>query len=175
MPASDIELVVLLPRLRRYAHALTGSLDDADELVQSGLLRALERPDQQPSGPRLDVWLFRIIKSVWLNNRRAERVREAAPISDAVEAVGTDGVRAAECKVELAEVWKAFGRLPPEQREVMVLVCVEGYSYGDAADLLNVPIGTVMSRLARGRAALTRFVSAEDGNVTPFRTRSPNG
>jgi RNA polymerase sigma-70 factor, ECF subfamily len=178
MSATDVrnELVALLPRLRRYALTLTGSVDQADELVQCALLRALDRLHQHSDLGGLDLWLFRIIKSVWLNSRRAAKVRQEEPISEAAEEVATDGLRAVEAKVALAQVRQAFERLSPEQREVLLLVCVEGYSYTEAAEFLEVPIGTVMSRLSRGRAALAAIVGvAGQGNVTPFRARASDG
>jgi RNA polymerase sigma-70 factor, ECF subfamily len=177
MAVPDIrrEFVSLLPRLRRFALVLTGSVDQADDLVQGTLLRALDRLDQCRDSVHLDRWLFSIEKTVWLNTRRAAARRRTEPLDDHDQLAASDGVRSLEASVTLSEVRAAFERLSPDHRQVLFLVCVEGYSYRAAAEFLGVPVGTVMSRLARGRAALMAMMSiAEGGNVKPFRARSPD-
>jgi RNA polymerase sigma-70 factor (ECF subfamily) len=169
------EFVSLLPRLRRFALVLTGSVDQADDLVQGTLLRALDRIDQCRDSGHLDRWLFSIQKTVWLNTLRAAALRRTEPLEDYDELAASDGVRSLEASVTLSEVRAAFERLSPDHRQVLFLVCVEGYSYSAAAEFLGIPVGTVMSRLARGRAALMAMMSiAEGGNVRPFRARSPD-
>lgn len=157
MPTTTIhaELVGLLPRLRRFALVLARTPDAADDLVQSAVERALSREDQWRKDSRLDRWMFQIMRSVWLNSRRAATLRQTEPIDEHVEnIVGLDGVRAAIAKLTMAEVRRNFARLLHDQQQALLLVCVEGYTYAEAADLLGVPLGTVVSRLTRGRMTL---------------------
>jgi RNA polymerase sigma-70 factor (ECF subfamily) len=143
-----------LARLWRYALVLARSADAADDLVQATCVRAIERADQFVPGTRLDRWLFAILRSIWLNDIRSRRVREGGGFVDAEDALSTDGEREIETNILAAEVLKAIGRLPEAQRETVLLVYAEGYSYAEAAGALGIPIGTVMSRLATARAAL---------------------
>jgi RNA polymerase sigma-70 factor (ECF subfamily) len=143
-----------LARLWRYALVLARSADAADDLVQATCVRAIERADQFVPGTRLDRWLFAILRSIWLNEIRSRRVREGGGFVDAEDALSTDGEREIETNILAAEVLKAIGRLPEAQRETVLLVYAEGYSYAEAAGALGIPIGTVMSRLATARAAL---------------------
>lgn len=155
--ADDVkrQITELLPRLRRFARALTGDQDRADDLVQETCLRALSRLDQWERGTRLDSWMYRIAQNIWLDRGRAAKVRgDPVELEDAIEVSGEDGRATTESRLVLAEVERAMGRLPEEQRVVVGLVCVEGMSYADAADVIGVPVGTVMSRLARARRAL---------------------
>ncbi len=174
MTQSDVhrQLVELLPRLRRFALVLTRRTDAADDLVQSALERALGRLDQWEPGTRLDRWMFQIVKTVWLNSRRAAAVRETENIDDHADGHMIDGVREMEAKLTLAEVYQAFDRLPAEQRQALFLVSIEGYTYSDAAQLLGIPIGTVISRLARGRVALIEETAKTASNVTLLRNKS---
>jgi RNA polymerase sigma-70 factor, ECF subfamily len=174
MAAPDVrrELVALLPRLRRFALVLTRSADLADDLVQTAVLRALDHLDQCPA-EMVDRWLFRILKTVWLNTQRSAAFRRTEPLEEHEDAWTSDGVREVEAKIALSEVWSAFLRLTSEQRETIHLVCVEGYSYTAAAEFLGVPVGTVMSRLSRGRMALMTMASAPSAdNVRSFPGRS---
>jgi RNA polymerase sigma factor (sigma-70 family) len=163
------QLVDLLPRLRRFALVLARTTDAADDLVQSALERALGRLDQWEPGTRLDRWMFQIMKTVWLNNRRAAALRQVENIDDHIDDHVVDGAREMEAKLTLAEVRQAFDRLSAEQRQALFLVSIEGYTYSEAAKLLDVPIGTVISRLARGRAALMVEASNTANNVTLLR------
>jgi RNA polymerase sigma-70 factor (ECF subfamily) len=141
--------------------------------VQASLVRALERLDQCSSETHLDRWLFRILKTVWINTRRSSILRRAESMEDHRDALVSDGVREMEAKIALSEVRAGFERLTPEQREVILLVCVEGYTYSATAELLGVPVGTVMSRLSRARAALMAMASVPDfDNVRSFPMRS---
>jgi RNA polymerase sigma-70 factor (ECF subfamily) len=149
------EIVALLPRLRRFARALTGQAADADDVVQIAVERALTRLDQFQQGTRLDAWLLSIVRNAWIDEARA-RVRRAkvfAP-AEAGESVGMDGEANVHAKLEANDVWAAMRKLPDDQREAVALVCVEGLAYREAAEALGVPIGTLTSRLARGREAL---------------------
>jgi len=144
----------LLPRLWRYALVLSRSNDVADDLVQATCVRAIERAGQFTPGTKLDRWLFAILRSIWLNEIRSRRIREGGGFVDAEEALSFDGAHAIETNILAAEVLKAIGRLPEAQRETVLMVYGEGYTYAEAAEALGVPIGTVMSRLAAARAAL---------------------
>ena len=147
-------MVSLLPRLRRFGLALTGSAGDADELVQEVCERALQRSEQLRDGTRLDAWLYGIMRNRWTDEVRWRRIRRHDDMEAASEIVGDDGERAAEARITLDRVRAGLATLPTDQRTVLVLVCVDGLTYKEAADVLGVPVGTVMSRLARGRKAL---------------------
>lgn len=146
-----------LARLWRYALVLSKARDAADDLVQATCLRAIERADQFVPGTRVDRWLFAILRSIWLNEIRSRRIREAGGFVDAEDALITDGEREIEMNITASAVLRAIGRLPEAQRETILLVYGEGYSYAEAAAGLGVPIGTIMSRLAAGRAALAKL------------------
>ena len=117
-------------------------------------MRAIERADQFSPGTRLDSWLFVILRSIWLNEIRARRIREGGGFVSAEDALSVDGVRMIETNILAAEVLTAISRLPEAQREMLLLVYGEGYTYAEAASTLGIPIGTVMSRLATARSAL---------------------
>jgi RNA polymerase sigma-70 factor, ECF subfamily len=146
-----------LARLWRYALVLSRARDVADDLVQATCLRAIERADQFVPGTRVDRWLFAILRSIWLNEIRSQRIREGGGFVDAADALTTDGAREIEMNITAAAVLRAIDRLPEAQRETVLLVYGEGYSYAEAAAALGVPIGTIMSRLAAGRAALAKL------------------
>ena len=155
MNGLEREIVGLLPRLRRFARALAHAPADADDLVQLTVERALTRRDQWRAGTRLDSWMFRIMKNAWIDETRA-RSRQGglfAP-AEAGERVGDDGAGAMEARLAAAEVERAMARLPADQRVAVALVLVEGLSYQEAADVLEIPAGTLTSRLVRGRMAL---------------------
>jgi RNA polymerase sigma-70 factor (ECF subfamily) len=154
------EIVYLLPRLRRFALVLTRSPDLADELVQARLVPALGHLDQRSPEAPLDRWLFCILKNVWLSSQRSSIIRRADTLEDHQDALARDGVRDMEARIALSEVWAAFARLTCDQQQALFLVCVEGYSYADAAELLGIPIGTLMSRLFRARVALMAMANA---------------
>jgi RNA polymerase sigma-70 factor, ECF subfamily len=146
-----------LARLWRYALVLSRARDAADDLVQATCLRAIERADQFVPGTRVDRWLFAILRSIWLNEIRSQRIREGGGFVDAEDALLSDGVREIETNIAASTVLRAIARLPEAQRETILLVYAEGYSYAEAAAALRIPIGTVMSRLAAGRAALAKL------------------
>jgi RNA polymerase sigma-70 factor (ECF subfamily) len=162
------EMVALLPRLRRFARGLAGVADQADDLVQAACERALARIDQWQPGTRLDSWMFRIVQTIWLDERRSAKVRTGEGRIDpelAEEELAFDGGRGLEAHMTYEAVRAAMAELPAEQRAVLVLVCVEGQSYKEVAAALDIPIGTVMSRLARARAALAARLAP---TPTPF-------
>jgi RNA polymerase sigma-70 factor (ECF subfamily) len=148
-------MVAVLPRLRRFAYALTGNTEQGDDLVQDACLRALSRIDLWQPGTRLDSWMYRIAQNIWLDRLRANKVRgEVVDIEEVAAVPGPDGRVVAESELTLQAVAAAMARLPAEQRAMVALVCVEGASYKEAAEIAGVPVGTVMSRLARARRTL---------------------
>jgi RNA polymerase sigma-70 factor (ECF subfamily) len=143
------------------ARALVRDPADADDLTQLTLERALLRQDQWRPDTRLDSWMFRIMKNAWIDEARA-RNRRAAVLApeEAGEAAATDGAAIVETRLEAQAVEAAMARLPEDQRMAVALVLVEGLSYKEAADVLDVPQGTLTSRLGRGRAALLADLEA---------------
>lgn len=155
-------MVELLPRLRRFAYSLTGNRDQADDLVQETCARALARVDQWQPGTRLDSWMYRIAQNIWLDRCRSNAIRGESVDLDTQEHVsGSDGRDVTESRLTLGAVNASIAQLPPDQRILVGLVCIEGLSYKEAANVLEVPIGTVMSRLARARKALHDALFAE--------------
>lgn len=153
-PSFNDQLIALLPRLRRFARGMTGSAAAADDLVQAACERALSRSHQFQEGTRFDSWLFRIMQTIWIDQIRAQNVRKEEP-EDAAEQIGSDSaVRQIEARLRLGEVRAALNTIPAEQRAALLLVTVEGLSYKEAAQIAQVPVGTIMSRLARARVAL---------------------
>ena len=155
MNAFEREIVELLPRLRRLGRVLTRAPADADDLVQLTVERALARRAQWRAGTRLDSWMFRIMKNAWIDESRARARRgEVFAPEEEGERAGADGAAAMEARLAAREVEGAMARLPPDQRIAVALVLVEGLSYQEAAEVLEIPPGTLTSRLVRGRAAL---------------------
>jgi RNA polymerase sigma-70 factor, ECF subfamily len=148
------QLIAVLPRLRRFARGLTGSAVEADDLVQAACERALARQHQFQEGTRFDSWMFRIVQAIWIDLVRSRDVRkEEGDIPE--DRLGSDEpMRRVEARLALAEVRRAVDLLPPDQRTALLLVTVEGLSYKEAAEVVRVPVGTIMSRLARARIAL---------------------
>ena len=159
MPAPDLrpELIALLPRLRRFARALCGNAHDADDLVQTTVERALKHAGQLRPDSQLAGWTFGILRNAWIDEQRARGRRTrlfAAEESGEHVADATHGSQA-----ELLAVQEALQRLPEEQRLAVALVLIEGLSYKEAAHIMQVPIGTLTSRLARGREALQELLT----------------
>ena len=164
-----VEMVAILPRLRRFALALTGNRSDADDLAQDTVERALRHLNQWQSGTRLDSWMFRIAQNLFIDARRTARRKRRVFVDsgDALPKSGVDGARAAEAHVTWMQTCEALATLPKEQRSAVALVLIDGMSYRDASEVLEIPIGTLTSRLARARDALaTRiFGSATELNL----------
>ena len=157
------QLIAVLPRLRRFARGLAGAAAEADDLVQAACERALARAHQFEEGTRFDSWMFRIVQTIWIDQLRAREVRKENG-DGAEERLGTDEpVRRIEARLALAEIRLAVERLPPDQRTTLMLVTVEGLSYKEAAVVAGVPVGTIMSRLARARVALQQQLDAGGG------------
>lgn len=153
------QLIDMLPRLRRFARGLAGSAADADDLCQAAIERALKSQGQWQEGTRLDSWMYRITRNLWIDERRAGGRRGVhAPIDEAVVQIAGDGADNVEAGTLRGDIDGAMACLPGEQREVVILVLVEGYAYREAAEILEVPIGTVTSRLARGRETLMHLL-----------------
>jgi len=156
------ELVEVLPNIRRFAMSLAGSLADADDLLQSTVERLLTRgiPDDAAVLP----WSLRVCKNLWIDELRSQKVRrdattEPAVIGEQVE----DGERKLHGEMTLQEVQDVLQSMSDEHRMVLELVAVEGFSYKEAAAALEIPVGTVMSRLARARTALLERSGFEPG------------
>lgn len=153
--AFENELLALLPRLRRFAASLSRNAADGDDLCQAALERALKSRHLWEEGTRLDSWMYRIMRNIWIDEARARqrRAKTFAPEGEG-DHVGDRSDRQMEAIAELSSVDRALSRLPDEQREVIALVLVEGLAYKEAAEILDIPIGTLTSRLVRGRSAL---------------------
>lgn len=156
-------LLSVLPRLRKFAYSLTGNLPDADDLLQNTVERALTRNPPREDSEALARWLFTVCRNLWVDEIRARKVRGLDdPAPPDVEAQASDGERELMGTLHLHELDQAMRLLSEDHRVVLLLVAVEGYSYREAADLLDLPVGTVMSRLARARSQLAQGL--EDGN-----------
>ncbi|WP_246465772.1 RNA polymerase sigma factor [Novosphingobium jiangmenense] len=143
----------LLPRLRRFAAGLSRDAGAADDLCQMAIERALRARAQWQVGTRLDSWMYRIMRNIWIDEVRASTRRGQTFVDEeAGLAVGASGGQ--EERAALGDVDRALARLPEEQREAVVLVMVEGWSYKEAAEIVGCPVGTLNSRLVRGRDAL---------------------
>ena len=155
----ESELTQLLPRLRRFAHTLSRNGADADDLTQATIERALRSREQWQPGTRLDSWLYRIMRNLWIDIARARtrRERHEAPEEEA-QSVGEDPRESIEASLELKRAMDAMERLPDEQREVVALILIEGFGYREVSEMLDLPIGTVSSRLVRGRTALLEML-----------------
>jgi len=166
------DLVALLPRLRRFARALSRSDDEADDLVQSACERALANRHGFVPGTRLDSWMYRIVQNLWIDRCRSRTARgEHVDIDEAYDLAGADGRSVTMSRLTLAEVRQRVRDLPEEQRLVLALVTLEGLSYREAAERLAVPIGTIMSRLSRARRRLMDLSPADDMAPAPLPAR----
>ena len=152
-------LTQCLPRLRRFAHTLSRNAADADDLTQMTIERALLARRQWQPGTKLDSWLYRIMRNLWIDTARsrARKAKLEAP-PEAADNVGVDPRSGLEASIDLQRVMAAMDRLPDEQREVVALILIEGFGYRETAEMLDLPIGTVSSRLVRGRTALLDMV-----------------
>lgn len=154
----------LLPRLRRFGLALTGTQEDGDDMVQGAVANVLGRPAQLAPGEGLDSWLFTMMQTLWrdeVRRRKTSGTNSAVTIAGAEKSV--DGRRITETLLMLAETRERFARLPDDQRMALVLVVLEGMSYRDAAEQLDIPVGTLMSRLSRAREALRLMIDEGKG------------
>ena len=164
--AVDDQLRQVLPRLRRFAHWLTKGAGGADDLVQSTLERALSRWTSRRDQEALRAWLFSILYRLFLDKRR--RSRRYAAALEHLQGGDEPAQPSVEREVVAQSALEALEQLPPEQRSLLLWVSVEGLSYQEIADILEVPMGTVMSRLSRARAALRSLC---DGKTATPRLR----
>jgi RNA polymerase sigma-70 factor (ECF subfamily) len=163
---ANFDVVAEIEPLMRFARALTRDAENAEDLVQEALLRAYDRRRLFNADMRLRPWLFSILHNVFISDTRrraAEARRERASIDLNLRSTAPDQEYAAD----LQRVRSAFGALPLEQRSVLHLITIEGLSYREAADALDLPVGTIMSRLARGRSALRALVQRAEPAAKP--------
>jgi len=151
------DLIEHLPRLRRYAKALTGDVNRADDLVQDTLERALAKLDLWQPGSDLRAWLFTLMHNLFVNQIRIKRPQETV-MEDALDEPVSGGQMEA---LAARDIHAALARLPEEQREVLLLVGLEQFGYAEAAQVLGVPTGTVMSRLSRARERMRQMLAGE--------------
>lgn len=169
MSDRDRRMEALVPALRRFAWSLTRNADEADDLVQDCLEHALGAWHRHHAHDKLRAWLFAILYNLHVSGRRrsARRARLLEQVAlfeaEATPAGGPDA------SVHAAQVLAQLDALPEEQRAVLLLIGVEGLGYAEAAEVLGVPVGTVMSRLSRGRERLRRMAEARPATVTPLR------
>lgn len=159
-------LVELLPRLRRFCMALAKGQADGDDLCQAAVERALSRADTFLPGSRLDSWMYRIAQNIFIDQTRRSKTRgtEIGIDDPALSLVGEDGVSVVESRSDLARARAALYALPDDQRALMALVVLDGKSYREASDILNIPMGTVMSRIARARRTIDSHVNGNSAN-----------
>lgn len=156
-------LVALLPRLRRLARMFTRSIADADDLVQLTLERALLRWQQWRPEQRLESWVYAIMRNAWFDELRARRRHGEVPLDEIAEVLAVPEEQAGP--LDSIDVERALAALPEEQRAAVLLVLVEGLAYREAAEVLAVPIGTLTSRLARGRMALAAALEGDPAHA----------
>ncbi len=158
------DLVDLLPRLRRMARVITRHPADADDLVQTAIERAFQHRAQWSPGTRLDSWMFRIMKNAWIDEMRHRgRTERVFAAEGAVDAVADASIAPIETRLAASEAERALASLPEDQRLAVALVLIEGLSYREAAEALEIPMGTLTSRLVRGRMALVEQLEGMDG------------
>lgn len=153
---------VLLPRLKKFALTLTRSRSEMDDLVQATCERALTRVRQWDPETRLDSWMYRIMQSIWFNELRARNVRERYAEVEQAELISAGNAQVAELHVLLRRVEEEMFRLPEEQHMVLRLVYINGMTYSEVAEAESIPLGTVMSRLARARLTLMQRLEVND-------------
>lgn len=150
----------ILARLWRFAYSLTKNADSADDLMQETCARALDKAPQYQSGSRLDAWVFTICRSIFLNNIRANHVRQGAGIERVENLDLPDPSSSTEMNIFATQVVEHVMALPDSLRGTVILVYVEGFTYREASEILSIPIGTVMSRLATARGRLAHLNAA---------------
>ncbi len=159
------EMIGLLPRLRRFAVSLTRSFPDADDLLQDACTTALQSWDKYDPAQPLDRWMFRIIRNLWISEIRKRKVREGqgqVPAEEATELQTAD----ADDTLNAKQVQAKVSALPDDLAQPLMLVCAEGYSYREVSELLDIPVGTVMSRIHRARKLLVSALGNEEGIAT---------
>lgn len=161
------DLVHYLPRLRRFALTLTRNADDGDDLVQMACERAILKRDQWQEGTRLDSWLYTMMRNMWISEIRKRKVRMGEGQVDAEESdqlVEKVGPADQTYGSQLMAIVKS---LPETLSSVLLLVSIEGHTYQEAADILSIPIGTVMSRMSKARQVMKARLAETARTVTP--------
>jgi RNA polymerase sigma-70 factor, ECF subfamily len=160
----DYDLIVpYIPNLRRYARALVGDRDGADDLVQDTLERAVRKFHLWRPGD-LRAWLFSIMHNVFVNQLKARKIAPDVELDENFAAPMPGAT-----SMDIIDLQRALGTLAPEQREVVLLIALEDMSYADVSRTLGIPMGTVMSRLSRGRERLRRAMDGETSSKNPLR------
>lgn len=154
-------LAEIFPRLWRYCLVLTRNKDNANDLAQAACERALEKADKFETGTHLDRWTFKIAQRIWLNELRSQAVRRGGGLVSVDDIDLPDTKTDTETNIYASQVLKEVYLLPEAQRIAVLLVYVEGFSYKDAAQVLDIPIGTVMSRLAAARGRISKRMGRE--------------
>jgi RNA polymerase sigma factor (sigma-70 family) len=158
------ELTALMPMIRRFAYSLTGSPHDADDLLQNTIERVLSRG--VPDDVDLTKWVFRVCRNIWIDEYRARKVRQiAAESPELSEEQYVDGDKIIYNQITLNEVNVAMDKLPEDQRSILALIAVQGMSYKEVSETLSIPMGTVMSRLARARIALSQYLNTTAAEI----------
>ena len=161
----DSALVNILPALRRYALFLSGNTHEADDLVNDCAVRVLTSKASFDQSRSIRPWAFKILRNLFLDTQKSGHRRAHFPIDDIASFADESTAQKLNDSIELKETLSAIMSLPPASRDILVLVAVEGFSYNEAAECLNLPLGTVMSRLSRARKQLVELLS-ESTNST---------
>ena len=164
------QMIGHLPRLRRFALAITGDAIEADDLVQETCLKALSNLNQFQAGTRLDSWLFRIAKNAWLDKiKKVSSRTDHVDIDTAPELQDPTAQEVVEHRAALRDTSRAIAQLPEELSDLLILICIDGRSYEETAQMMELPIGTVMSRLARARRQLHQTISSNPSRTPTLR------
>ena len=146
-----------MPAIRRFAYSLTGSPHDADDLLQTTIERVLTRG--VPEDVELVKWVFRVCRNLWIDEYRARKIRRSdVDAAELLDEQAIDGEKIICDHITLHQVNDAMDQLPDDQRSILALIAVQGMSYKEVAETLSIPMGTVMSRLARARIALSQYL-----------------
>jgi len=172
----SMTLPSLLPRLWRFAVRLSTNPHDAEDLVQRACVRALERRHQLQPGTSALSWMYSIVHSIWVNELRAQRIRNRSSMEwseELADTVADPSGTAPEVDALHQQIIAAVQGLPDAQRAVMLLVAIEGLSYREAAEVLDVPVGTVMSRLARARLTIGQTFGSRNSSSMQMKGAQP--
>ncbi len=154
------DLMAELSGLRRFCYSLTGNAADADDLLQATVERVLHKG--MPEDAHTARWTYRVCKNVWIDELRSREVRQRYPAMEADEETARSADAVADSEREIAAVSAALGALPEDQRLALTLVTIDGKTYAEAAEILDVPVGTIMSRIARARKQLLQLMSPDE-------------
>jgi RNA polymerase sigma-70 factor (ECF subfamily) len=156
------QIIALVPMIRRFAYSLTGNHHDADDLLQNTIERVLTKG--VPENVELNKWMFRVCRNLWIDEFRSRKIRQTAAQSPELSSGQIiDDEKRQNDKISLQEVNNAMAILPDEQRSILSLVAIQGMSYKEVSETLEIPIGTVMSRLSRARISLSQCLNTNTG------------